>query len=84
MIAVFAISAPILARVDRPELPMQNGRGSDQQHKEERHQKRRYEPLANVEFAGFGYLTACFKVEAGAQCSQSPITARERAVMSAV
>jgi hypothetical protein len=47
MIAVFAISTPdespsarlaILADVDRAELPLQNSRGSNQQHKEDRYQ----------------------------------------------
>ena len=65
-------------------LPVQNGRGGDQQQKEKRYKERRHQPFAKIEFTGFGHLTAFSNVEAGAQCSQSPITARERAMISTV
>jgi hypothetical protein len=56
------------------ELPLKADRGSDQQRKEDRHQYRGYQPCTKIEFACIGHMTA-FLVEAGAQRSQSPITA---------
>jgi hypothetical protein len=40
------------------QLPLNNGGGNDQQHKEDRHQYRGYEPLAEIEPAWFGHVTA--------------------------
>jgi hypothetical protein len=80
MIAVFAIPVSAFCpdsryqRVSSGELPLNNGRGSDQQHKEDRQQHRGNKPLSKIEFAGAGHVTA-FLDEAGAQRSQSPITA---------
>ncbi|MDH2404196.1 hypothetical protein QCM77_30215 [Bradyrhizobium sp. SSUT18] len=55
---------------------MNEHRGSDQQHKKDRQQYRRYEPLANTEFVDIEHIGRLF-VAAGAQCSQSPMTAGE-------
>src|SRR3954467_13612856 len=63
------------------DLPSDHDRGSDQQHEKDRQQHRRYQPLTKLEFLQFGHDTA-FRVEAGAQHSQSPITAEGRAAIS--
>jgi len=55
--------------------PLNNHRSGDQQHKKDRHQYRRYQPLTKIECGEFWHMTALL-VEAGAQRSQSPITAR--------
>ena len=55
--------------------PLDNHRSGDQQHKKDRHQYRRYQPLTKIECGEFWHMTALL-VEAGAQRSQSPITAR--------
>jgi len=62
--------------VRRGGLPLNEHRGGDQQHKEDRQQYRRYEPLANAEFVEIGHVGRLL-VAAGAQCSQSPMTAGE-------
>jgi hypothetical protein len=72
-------SEPI-ASLRRDGLPLDEHRGDDQQRKKDRQQYRRYEPLANTEFGDIRH-TGRLLVAAGAQCSQSPITAGERAVM---
>lgn len=66
MIAVFAISTPDESRATRlpfsrmaaEQLPLHNGRSGNQQHKQDRYYQRRYEPVANIEFACIGHLTA--------------------------
>src|SRR6266481_5931840 len=40
------------------QLPLNNRGCSDQQHKEDRHQYRRYEPLTEIELAYVGHGTA--------------------------
>jgi hypothetical protein len=40
------------------QLPLNNGGGNDQQHKEDRHQYRGYEPLTEIELAYVGHVTA--------------------------
>ena len=57
-------------------FPMQYDRHSDQQSDENGQQYRRHQPLTKFEFYAIGHPTACL-VEAGAQCSQSPITATD-------
>ena len=83
MVAVFAIRIPL--SVKRPgyshfsmwaegELPLKDDLGSHQQSKEDRQQYRGYQPTTRIDSACIGHMTA-FLVEAGAQRSQSPITA---------
>ena len=55
--------------------PLNNHRSGDQQYKKDRHQYRRYQPLTKIECGEFWHMTALL-VKAGAQRSQSPITAR--------
>ena len=86
MIAVFAIPVPAFCpdsryqRVSSGELPLNNGCGSDQQHKEDRQQHRGNKPLSKIEFAGVGHVTA-FLDEAGAQRLSVTDNSRGRAVM---
>jgi hypothetical protein len=51
-------------------------RSGDQQHKKDWQQYRGHEPLANTEFEDTGHIGRLL-VAAGAQCSQSPMTAGE-------
>ncbi len=75
MIAVLAIAVPAKRSDSRGrELPLNNDRSSNQQSEKDRQHHRGYEPFTKIEFMGIGHMTACL-VEAGAQHSQSPITA---------
>jgi len=65
-----------IARVRRGGLPLNEHRSGDQQHKEDRQQYRGHQPLANTEFVDVGHIGRLL-VAAGAQCSQSPMTAGE-------
>ena len=66
----------LIAPVRRGGLPLNEHRSGDQQHKKDRQQYRGHEPLANTEFDDIGHIGRLL-VAAGAQCSQSPITAGE-------
>ena len=68
-------STGFLSVVNDAGSPLNNHRSGDQQHKKDRHQYRRYQPLTKIECGEFWHVTALL-VEAGAQRSQSPITAR--------
>jgi hypothetical protein len=65
---------PQLASVGRGGLPLNEYRSGDQQHKKDWQQYRGHEPLANTEFEDIGHIGRLL-VAAGAQCSQSPMTA---------
>ena len=66
------LSAP----VGRGGLPLYEHRSGDQQQKKDRQQYRGHEPLANTEFEDIGHIGRLL-VAAGAQYSQSPMTAGE-------
>jgi hypothetical protein len=57
-----------------------DSRRGDHEPEKQRHYDWRNKPLSKVEFADAGHMTA-FLDEAGAQCSQSPITAQGAAVI---
>jgi hypothetical protein len=69
-----------MAKARRERLPLYEHRSSDQQYEENRQQDWRYEPLAKAESGRIRH-TDRLLVTAGAQCSQSPITAEGRAVI---
>jgi hypothetical protein len=65
----------LIASVGRGGLPLNEHRSGDQQ-KKDWQQYRGHEPLANTEFEDIGHIGRLL-VAAGAQCSQSPMTAGE-------
>ena len=70
----------LIGPVGRAGLPLNEHRSGDQQHKKDWQQYRGHEPLANTEFEDSGHIGRLL-VAAGAQCSQSPMTAGKRAVI---
>ncbi|WP_165421131.1 hypothetical protein [Bradyrhizobium sp. Leo170] len=60
----------------RSGLPLNEHRGGDQHHKKARQQYRGHQPLANTELVEIEHIGRLL-VAAGAECSQSPMTAGE-------